>query len=200
MKKHKMKSAAPISAIVHPIVAARAAKQPSMAAPRAASAQTLDGKGISINGIMLIKAFEGLSLNAYQDEAGVWTIGYGHTGLQHNDGTVFAGRIITQTTADALLIYDLQQFEARVRALIKVPLTQEQFDALVSFDFNTGGLTLGLAPSTLNRLLNGNDYFGAAGQFDAWNHINGQVFAGLTRRRHAERDLFCGFGWQRWNG
>ena len=154
---------------------------------------------LSANGLAMIESFEGLSLKAYRDEAGVWTIGYGHTGLTHRDGTVYEGRVITEKKADELLAYDMHQFEQRVRTLITPDLTQDQFDALVSFDFNTGGLTLaGGKPSTLARMINAGDLFGAASQFDLWNKCAGKVLAGLTRRRHAERDLFCGFGWQRW--
>jgi lysozyme len=154
---------------------------------------------ISANGRALVEHFEGCRLTAYQDKAGVWTIGYGHTGLQHKDGTVYPGRVITLEEADTLLSYDMQQFEHRVEALVKVDLTQAQFDALVSFDFNTGGLTLRSGgPSTLLKLLNGNKFYDASAQFDEWNKVNGTVLAGLSRRRHAERDLFCGFDWTVW--
>lgn len=149
---------------------------------------------ISKQGLDLVKSFEGLYLDAYRDEVGVWTIGYGHTGLQHRDGTVFSGRVITRAKADELLAYDMHQFEQRANTLVTVPLTQSQFDAIVSFDFNTGGL----AKSTLLKLLNKGDFFGAAGEFDKWNKAGGTVLKGLTRRRHAERDLFCGFNPQQW--
>lgn len=150
-------------------------------------------RDIGSRGLELIRHFEGLYLNAYKDEAGIWTIGWGHTGLQHNDGTVYKGRSISEAEAAALLRYDMNQFEARVLALVKVALTQDQFDALVSFDFNTGGLTLesgGL--STLTRKLNAGDYDGASNEFPKWNKVGSKAVKGLTRRRASERGLFLG--------
>jgi lysozyme len=148
-------------------------------------------RNISPKGIALVEAFEGCQLTAYQDEGGVWTIGYGHTGLQHKDGTVYRGRVITQEKADELLAYDMNQFEHRVTALVKEPLNQDQFDALVSFDFNTGGLTLnGGKPSTLLRALNLGDLAGVDAQFMVWNKVKGKAVSGLTRRRMSERRLF----------
>jgi lysozyme len=142
----------------------------------------------SPSGIAFIKEFEGLYLRAYQCSANVWTIGYGHTGLQHEDGTVYPGRKITKAQADQLLAYDLHQYEARVNTFVKVPLKQHEFDALVSFDFNTNGLKT----STLLRKLNAGDKAGAAEQFGGWNKVDGKPIAGLTRRRMCERRLFLG--------
>lgn len=136
----------------------------------------------------LVEAFEGCQLKAYQDEVGVWTIGFGHTGLQHKDGTVSAGRVISQEKADQLLDYDMQQFEARVAAVVRVPLSDYAFGALVAFDFNTGGLD----DSTLLTRLNAGLMGEAADQFLRWNHAGGKVLNGLTRRRSAERALFLG--------
>src|SRR5213075_1883086 len=110
------------------------------------------------------KHFEGCSLVAYKDEAGFWTFGYGHTGLQHNDGTVYKGRTITQEEAEWLLRYDMHQFENRVDTFVKVKTNDNQFSALVSFDFNTGALDR----STLLRLLNQGSYDRASGQFTRW--------------------------------
>lgn len=143
---------------------------------------------INQRGLTLVKHFESLFLKAYQDSVGVWTIGWGHTGLQHNDGTVHRGRVITKAKAEELLAYDMHQFETRVSALVKVPLTDDQFAALVSFDFNTGALHR----STLLRKLNAKDYAGAAAEFPKWNRAGGQVLRGLTRRRNSERRLFEG--------
>lgn len=139
-------------------------------------------------GVDLIKHFEGLFLNAYKCPAGVYTIGYGHTGLKHKDGTVYAGRKITVEQAEELLRHDLDVFEGRVSSLITVPLNDNEFAALVSFDFNTGGL----ADSTLRRKLNAGDRSGAAAEFARWNKAAGKTLAGLTRRRAAERDMFLG--------
>src|SRR2546423_1276525 len=82
---------------------------------------------INQRGIELVKEFEGCELKAYQDEVGVWTIGYGHTGLQHNDGTVYEGRRITQQQAEDLLHYDTHQFEARVCTFVTVPVSDDEF-------------------------------------------------------------------------
>ncbi len=142
---------------------------------------------ISPLGIQLVKHFEGLFLKAYLCPAKVWTIGYGHTGLKHNDGTVKRGRTITEAEADQLLEHDLNtKYGPDVERLVKVPLTQQQFDALVSFHFNTGAL----AKSTLLKKLNQNDKVGAAEEFLKWTRGGGKVLKGLVRRRQAERHLF----------
>lgn len=145
-------------------------------------------RDISAEGLELIKHFEGLFLTAYLCPAGVWTIGWGHTGLTHKDGTVKKGRRITAQEAEALLRHDMDYFEGRVSRLITVPLNEDEYASLVSFDFNTGGL----ADSTLRRLLNAGDRKGAAEQFARWNKANGKVSAGLVRRRKSERNLFLG--------
>lgn len=96
-------------------------------------------KRLSARGAALIHEFEGLRLSAYQDEAGVWTIGYGHTGP-----VARAGNTITQDQADAFFDKDNDAAEAVVNRIDKrrvLPMTQEQFDALVSFEFNTGALS-----------------------------------------------------------
>jgi lysozyme len=143
---------------------------------------------INQRGIDLIKHFEGCYLEAYKDSVGVWTIGYGHTGLVHRDGTVKAGRKITQAEAEELLRYDLRVFSKRVQGGTTVPLTDDQFAALVSFDFNTGGFL----KSTLRKKLNACDYVGAAEEFLKWDKAGGKVLKGLTRRRRSERNLFRG--------
>lgn len=152
---------------------------------------------LSKAGEEMIKHFESCFLKAYKDSGGVLTIGWGHTGLQHMDGTVYPGRKITQDEADRLFRYDMDQFERRVEALVKVPLTQWQYDALVSFDFNTGGLTLEKGqPSTLLRHLNAGRFLDASREFPKWDKDNGKTVAGLTRRRAAEASMFCGFSWE----
>lgn len=143
---------------------------------------------ISQRGIDLVKHFEALYLKAYQDEVGIWTIGWGHTGLKHNDGTVYRGRTITEAEAEALLKYDMNVFERRVDRLVHVPLSDDEFSALVSFDFNTGGLE----DSTLLRMLNAGDRTGAADQFLRWVKAGGVTLRGLVRRRKSERNLFLG--------
>jgi lysozyme len=157
---------------------------------------------ISTAGLEMVKHFESLFLNAYVDNDdgnGVWTIGYGHTGLQHEDGTVYRGRKITAAEAERLLTYDMNQFENRVLSLVKVPLKQHEFDALVSFDFNTGGLTLERGrPSTLLRYLNTGNKAAAMEQLMLWDNDNGKEQPGLVRRRHAEREMFLGRDWKKY--
>lgn len=141
----------------------------------------------SEKGISLIKEFEGCKLTAYQDSVGVWTIGYGWT--QPVDGKpVRAGMTIKQETAERLLKTGLVSYESDVCRLVKVALTQGQFDALVAFTYNLG--TRSLSTSTLLRKLNAGDCAGAADEFLRWNKAGGKVLNGLTRRREAERALF----------
>lgn len=138
----------------------------------------------SQNGINLIKQFEGLQLKAYICAAGKLTIGYGHTGPD-----VKAGMKITDAEAEALLAKDLSSFEAGVSKLVKVPLTQNQFDALVAFTFNVGTAAFG-KPSTMLKLLNLRDYDSAAKEFGRWVNGGGRPLPGLVKRRAAERALF----------
>lgn len=138
----------------------------------------------SQRGLSLIKSFEGLRLQAYQDSVGVWTIGYGAT------RGVKAGMKISKEQAERMLLNDVQRFEPEVQRLITVPLSQNQWDALMSFTYNLGAANL--ESSTLRRLLNAGNYASAAQQFPRWNKAGGQVLAGLVRRRAAERDLFLG--------
>ncbi|GKX58359.1 lysozyme [Leminorella grimontii] len=136
----------------------------------------------SQKGVDLIKRFEGCKLRAYQCPAGVWTIGYGHT------DQVRRGDEISYAQAERYLRADLVKFEADVTRLARVPLTQGQFDALVSFAFNCGARAL--STSTLLRKLNAGDYTGTADELLRWNKSAGKELPGLTRRRAAERELF----------
>lgn len=134
-------------------------------------------------GIDLIKRFEGCRLQAYLCPAGVWTIGFGHTGTD-----VHEGKRITMEEAERLLRDDLAHFERRVQQLVTAPLTQGQFDALVSFAFNVG---LGaFERSTLLKKLNAEDYRGAAAQFSVWTKAGGRDLPGLIRRRREEKAMF----------
>ena len=138
-------------------------------------------------GISLIKEFEGCRLTAYKCPAGVWTIGYGHTGTV--DGkAVISGMTITAVKATELLKKDLASFEAAVNSYVTVPITQNMFDALVSFTFNCGSGAL--KTSTLLKKLNAKDYNGAAAEFPKWNKAGGVVLNGLVRRRKREQELF----------
>jgi len=142
---------------------------------------------ISNNGLNLIKQFEGLRLNAYDDGVGVWTIGYG-TIKYPNGVRVKRGDKITQAQADQYIANDVATFERAVNMLVNVPLNQNQFDALVSFTYNLGATNL--SASTLLKKLNSKDYNGAAGEFQKWNKAGGKVMTGLVRRRKAEMELF----------
>ncbi|HFZ2331078.1 TPA: lysozyme [Citrobacter freundii] len=145
---------------------------------------------ISENGTALIKQFEGCSLTAYPDPgtgSDPWTIGYGWT--KPVDGKpVKRGMTIDQATAVRLLKTGIVSYENDVSKLVKVRLTQGQFDALVSFAYNVG--TRALSTSTLLKKLNAGDYDGAADEFLRWNKAGGKVMPGLTSRRKAERDVF----------
>lgn len=142
---------------------------------------------ISKSGIELIKRFEGLRLKAYQDSVGVWTIGYGWT--QTVDGKkVGPGMQIDQATADRLLKCGVVQYEQGVNQLVKVKITQGQFDALVSFAYNLG--LRSLSTSTLLQKLNAGDKQGAADQFGRWVNAGGKRLDGLVSRRATEREMF----------
>jgi lysozyme len=139
-------------------------------------------KTINQAGLELIKEFEGLVLDAYLCPADVWTIGYGHT------ANVQSGDRITQRQAEALLREDLAYFESEVERLVRVPLSDNQFSALVSFCYNIGSGAL--AESTLIILLNDGEYVGASQQFRRWTRGGGEELPGLVRRRVAEKALF----------
>jgi len=133
-------------------------------------------------GLKFTESFEGCRLDAYLDQAGIPTIGYGHiSGVRMGDKC-------TQEQADKWLREDIKESEDAVNRLVKVPLTQNQFDSLVDFTFNLGAGNLG--KSTLLRLLNKGQYNEASQEFKNWNRAGGFVRAGLARRRLAEKELF----------
>jgi lysozyme len=137
----------------------------------------------SDSGLELTKEFEGLNLNSYQDQVGVWTIGYGHTGP-----SVHGGLTITQDQADQLLLSDIAASVICVNRAVTAEINQNQFDALVDFVFNLG--CAALLSSTLLRDLNAGDFEAVAPQFLLWDHAGGVVIPGLLRRRQAESNLF----------
>jgi lysozyme len=150
-------------------------------------------ENISKVGIELIKRFEGCHevksgglVHSYRDPVGIWTIGYGHT------KDVKADQVVSMETADAFLVADAEDAVAAVRRYVKVSLTQNQFDALVSFTFNLGAGNL--RSSTLLRLLNAGQYNSVPEQLNRWNkgRVGGKlvVLNGLTRRRSAEGAMF----------
>lgn len=148
----------------------------------------------SDRGLALIKEFEGLRLNAYQDSVGKWTIGYGHTaGVREGDQC-------TEVVAAAWLASDVADAERIVNDNVWPKLNQAQFDGIVSFVYNVGPGRAGVKdgfivlkngkPSTLLKCLRDGDYHGAADQFQYWANAGGQKLAGLVRRRDAEKALF----------
>lgn len=141
---------------------------------------------ISPNGISFIKKEEGDELKAYLDTKGVLTIGTGHTGLV--DGKpIVKGMTITKEKSSALLVEDLAWVERTLKDSVKVPLTQNQYDALCSLVFNIGKTAF--EGSTLLRLLNSKNYSGAADEFPKWKK-SGKDLNILLPRRQRERDLF----------
>ena len=131
----------------------------------------------------LIQQFEGCKLTAYLCPAGVWTIGWGSTGIGVSKGVTW-----TQAEADERYKKDIAFFKTGVKKLVTVPINNNQLEALTSFAYNLG---LGaLKESTLLKYLNKGDYQAAANQFLRWDKAGGKVLAGLTRRRTAERNLF----------
>ncbi len=137
----------------------------------------------SDTGVALIKDFEALALEAYLCPAGVSTIGWGHT------AGVRLGMTCTEAQANTWLRADLRTAEAAVERLVRVPLTDPQFAALVSWVFNVGAGAA--ARSTLIRKLNTGDYDAVPCELARWNRSRGTVLRGLVRRRAAEADLWA---------
>lgn len=131
----------------------------------------------------LIKGFEAFRLAAYQDRKGVWTCGWGHTGPDVVEGTT-----CTAEQAENWFVADTESAVKGVSNSLTTNVSQQQFDALVSFTFNVG---VGAeAHSTMVKLINARDFAGAANEFPKWDHVNGEVDGGLLQRRLAEQDLF----------
>lgn len=141
---------------------------------------------ITLSGLSLIKEFEGFSADIYLDAAGLPTIGYGHL-LRAGEDKMFR-RGISHEAAIALLIKDVQASERAVLRLISVPLTDSQFDALVSFTFNLGAGSL--QRSTLRRKVNRGEHHEATTEFRKWVWAGGKKLKGLIRRRQAEAEIY----------
>lgn len=142
----------------------------------------MKAKRVNLAGIALVVHFESFQPNAYRDSGGVLTIGYGHTStVQEND-------VIDMYTARELLRKDMKVAEDMVNSAVKVPLTNNQFGALVAFTFNVG--ITAFSKSTMLKKLNNGDYDGAAAEFEKWTKVNGTELKGLVKRRAAERQLF----------
>lgn len=153
---------------------------------------------ISQNGLSLIEAFEGCDkpvpgrpgyFHTYHDEVGVLTIGYGHTNLGNVPPHIKEGDVFSQAQCDEAFANDMARFESDVMHAMKgVTLTQSEFDALVSFDFNTGSLL----KSSIDDKIRAGNKTAAMATLLQYNHAGGQVLNGLTRRRKAEKLLFEG--------
>jgi lysozyme len=158
---------------------------------------------LSPPGANLVKHFESCMKNcgpdryaAYKCPAGVWTIGWGTTtehGHKIKSGLVWSG-----AQCDDAFLHDMIEFEAHVKRLVKVKLTQWQFDALTSFTYNCGAGAL--SSSTLLKKVNAGDFEGAALEFHKWNKSNGKVLAGLVRRRASESLLFQNIADENYDG
>ncbi len=141
---------------------------------------------INAAGLSLIKQWEGLKTTAYKDVAGILTIGYGHTSAA-GAPKVTPGMAIGDKEAERILQNDLAKFEARVERLVTVPVNDNQFAVLVSFDFNTGALH----KSTLLKKLNKGDYAAVPGELAKWVNAGGRKVQGLVNRRAAEAGLWA---------
>lgn len=141
----------------------------------------------SIAGLALIIFYEGIENTSYQDSVGVWTIGVGHTSSA-GPPEVTAG--MTITNAEAVLIFnqDVQIFEGAVKRQVTVDLTQDHFDALVSWTFNLGETNL--SSSTMLKVLNAGDYWTTIHELLKWDNAGGEQLRGLTRRRGSEAGFF----------
>lgn len=141
---------------------------------------------VSEQGKSIVRQFEGLRLSAYRCPAGVWTIGYGHT------KGVRSGMKITEQEAEEMLEADLNEFGDQLLKYVKVPLTQHQYDALVSFAYNIG--VGAFAKSSALKMLNAGKPEAVPAKMALWNkaRVNGKltVLPGLVRRRAAEGALF----------
>lgn len=157
------------------------------------AAESPPSRSVGPPGVAVIKRFEGCErrradglVEAYPDPAtggAPWTIGWGATGPEIGPGTVW-----TQAECDARLERDLVRYAADVsQAIGDAATTQNQFDALVSFHYNTGAI----GRATLTRKHVAGDHVGAAREFARWNRAGGRVLRGLTRRRAAEAELYA---------
>lgn len=138
----------------------------------------------SRNALDLIKKFESCRLQAYEDTNG-WAVGYGSTGPGITERTV-----ISQGVAEALLKSDVGVIEQHLSPLVNLHVNQDEYDALTSLAYNVG--ITAIAKSTLIKKIKAGDKQGAAEEFLKWDHSNGKVLEGLSKRREAEMNLFLG--------
>lgn len=154
-----------------------------------------DPMRLSPTGLAIVKAFESCLepvkgragyFKPYVDPVGVLTIGWGHT--NHHEPKFTSATVWSQQQCDAALAGDMATFEAHVSKFAKVDLSQNEFDALVSWAYNTGGPET----ATLWRKLNAGDRASVPKELAKWNRGGGKVLNGLVRRRKAEGQLFAG--------
>lgn len=144
---------------------------------------------ISNNGLDLIKEFEGFSSTPYLCPAKIPTIGYGSTYYEDGTKVTLKDKPITEQRATELLEFIANKtFSENINKVVKVPLNQNQFDALVSFAYNIGNKNFNWC--TLLKKLNLSDYEGASLEFGRWNQANGKILNGLVLRRQKEKELF----------
>lgn len=142
----------------------------------------------SQNCINIIKECEGFRPHPYLCPAGVPTIGFGSTQYEDGSAITLMDHPIDEINATALLLSTLRRYVTAVNNFVKVPLNQNQFDALVDFAYNAG--VGALQTSTLLKKLNARDYVGASLEFAKWVHGGGKILPGLVKRRELEKALF----------
>lgn len=143
---------------------------------------------ISKEGLALIKQWEGLRLKSYEDSGGIWTIGYGHTSAA-GAPSVYKDMQITEKEAEKILCQDLRECEAAIEKAVAVPLSDEQFAALVSFSYNVG--ITAFCKSTLLKKLNNGEYEAVPTELQKWTRVGGKRIQGLVNRRAAEAGLWA---------
>jgi len=153
-------------------------------------------RSVSAETLALVKQWEGFRANAYPDpgsrDGTPWTIGYGQTTI--NGRAVRKGDTISEPEAARLLVARLADTAGKVEQLVKVPLTDNQFGALVAFADNIGmgsRTKVGFSSSTLLRKLNKGDYDAVPTELAKWKYNDGQVMQGLVNRRAAEAGLWA---------
>ena len=137
----------------------------------------------SKQGLALTESFESCRLTAYQDVRGIWTCGWGSTGPDIVEGTIW-----TQGQADSRLVMDMQLAVSAVNRLVTIGLSQGAFDAIVDFCYNCG--IEAFEGSTMLKLINAGNLEAAGEEFARWDHASGADVAGLLRRRVAEEQEF----------
>ena len=144
---------------------------------------------VSKNGLDIIKEFESFRVKAYLCPSGIPTIGYGSTYYPDGKKVTLQDKEITEQKAFEILEFIANKdFGSNINKVVKVPLNQNQFDALVSFAYNIGNGNFNI--STLLRWLNQGNYKEASMQLLRWDKSKGIVLNGLTKRRKSEKALF----------